>query len=144
MGCQKWSRGSPQTEEHMLSNPGTPQCHVPHGSTVPQHTQRAPVDQVTRIRVTMAQIISAQFALYTNQCLCLNWFGQTTCIVVYGKQFPKHIWGRLHSSLVPRPPFNTARGGLHIGGVHTVVSSLDPPSTLQEEGLGTRLFTQLP
>ena len=60
------------------------------------------------------------------------------------KAVSKAYLGRLHSSLIPRPPFNTARGGLHIGGVHTVVSSLDPPSTLQEEGLGTRLFTQLP
>lgn len=45
VGCQKWSHGSPQTEEHTLSNPGTPQCHVPHGSTVPQRTQHAPVGQ---------------------------------------------------------------------------------------------------
>ena len=44
-GCQKWSRGSPQTKEHTLDNPGTPQCHAPHGLTVPRHTQHAPVDQ---------------------------------------------------------------------------------------------------
>ena len=44
-GCQRWSRGSPQTKEHTLGNPGTPQCHAPHGLTVPRHTQHAPVDR---------------------------------------------------------------------------------------------------
>ena len=43
-GCQRWSRGSPQTKEHTLGNLGTPQCHAPHGLTVPRHTQHVPVD----------------------------------------------------------------------------------------------------
>ena len=90
MGCQKWSRGSPQTKEHMLGNPGTPQYHVPHGSTVPQRTQRAPVGQDKGNNGT--DYLCPVYTVHLN-CLCLNQFGQTTCIMWFMESSFQSILG---------------------------------------------------
>ena len=113
VGCQKWSHGSPQTEEHMLGNPGTPQYHVPRGSTVPQRTQHAPVGQDKGNNGT--DYLCPVYTVHLNQCKPV--WSNHMHYVVYRKQFPKHI-----------------------GCVYTVVLSPDSSSTLQEEGLGTKLF----